>query len=143
MWKVKVLTALVGAAALLVGFGSAANAAAPAKARGAAVVQAQAKSGTQADCSVHSDGRLYCGNRYGAILYWDPWYSAERTGKMLTTYSWFVCWQYGDYHAGGNNVWYWTQGDVAYSHSGWGFMAAVDVWTPVDPAPGLPQCPFN
>ena len=93
-------------------------------------------------CSVHSDGRLWCGNRSGAKLYYWPTYGSVPTGIMDTSYSWFTCWQYGDWHSGGNNIWYFSQGDRGLNglHA-WGFMPAVDVWTHVDPAPGLQRCP--
>ncbi len=98
-----------------------------------------------ADCSVHGDGRLYCGNRYHATAYWDPNYSADNDGTLETTYSWFTCWQHGQPHPGGNDIWYWTQVDNKVNHDGWGFVPAVDVFTPTgtDPAPGLAQCTFS
>ncbi|WP_329192765.1 MULTISPECIES: hypothetical protein [unclassified Streptomyces] len=89
-----------------------------------------------ADCGVHSDGRLYCGNRAGAKGYADRSYRSATRGTLNTTYSWFVCWGPGDPHPGGNNVWYWTQLD----NGAWGNVPAVDVNTPNDPAYGLRQC---
>lgn len=105
----------------------------------------QAEQRVSADCSVHSDGRLYCGNKYHATAYWNPRYNADNDGTLETTYSWFSCWQHGQQHSGGNDIWYWTQVDNKVNHDGWGFVPAVDVFTPTgtDPAPGLAQCPFS
>jgi hypothetical protein len=97
-----------------------------------------------ADCSVHSDKRLYCGNNANAKLYWNPTYGSTVSGVMRTTYSWFTCWQHGQVHPGHNDIWYWTKGDVPQNgYSGWGFMPAFDVRTTVDPAPGLERCIFS
>jgi Mannosyl-glycoprotein endo-beta-N-acetylglucosaminidase len=94
-----------------------------------------------ADCSVHGDGKLYCGNTPNAKLHWDPNYASPVSGIMQTAYSWFTCWQHGQVHPGHNDIWYWTEGDVAQNgYSGWGFMAAYDIKTTADPAPGLSQC---
>ena len=91
----------------------------------------------------------YCGNRAGAAVYGDA-NSGTQTGTMKSTTSWFVCFRIGETHAGGNNIWYYTLGDVAVSnlvmhegtHSGaWGYMPAVNVLTSTDPWPGMPACP--
>ncbi|MFI8193411.1 hypothetical protein ACIF8T_32340 [Streptomyces sp. NPDC085946] len=92
--------------------------------------------GEAAECGVRSDGRLWCGNRAGAKGYEHRSYSSAVRGPLNTSFSWFACWGPGDHHAGGNNVWYWTQLD----NGQWGNVPAVDVHTPVDPAPGLRQC---
>ncbi|MGH2558528.1 MAG: hypothetical protein ACRDJH_05645 [Thermomicrobiales bacterium] len=88
-----------------------------------------------------------CPNASGAPLYYfaseDP---ALRTGTMYSTNSWFVCYVHGDWHAGGNDVWYYTQGDEDIDNGlpedhAWGFMPARYVWTNEDPDPGMPPCP--
>jgi hypothetical protein len=86
---------------------------------------------------------FYCGNRGGA-----PLYAGTNTntviGYMDSTTSWFVCYNTGATHAGGNNVWYYTQGDRSSSgqsgRKGWGYMPAVNVWTDYDPYPNIPHC---
>lgn len=84
-----------------------------------------------------------CPNRSGAGVYVSANYSV-RVGTMYSNPSWFVCYWRGASHAGGNNVWYYTQADVAAPGQGhwrgWGFMAAVDLGTHIDPWPGIPPC---
>ncbi|MGW3326901.1 hypothetical protein [Streptomyces virginiae] len=89
-----------------------------------------------AECGVRADGKLWCGNRVGAKGYEHRRYNSAVRGPLNTSPSWFQCWGRGDQHAGGNNVWYWTQLD----NGQWGNVAAVDVHTSVDPAPGLREC---
>jgi hypothetical protein len=86
-----------------------------------------------------------CPNAYGAPVYYGAWEDpAYRTGIMYSTNSWFVCYVHGAWHAGGNNIWYYTQGDVAdadwHRERAWGFMPARYVWTNEDPDPGMPRC---
>jgi len=78
------------------------------------------------DCSVHGDGRLYCGNVYDAPIYHGPNYAHGAIDFMRTTYSWFDCWAYGVEHEGRNFTWYHTVGDV-YGHKG--YMPAGFVFT--------------
>ncbi|MDF9811657.1 hypothetical protein [Streptomyces sp. SPB162] len=89
-----------------------------------------------ADCSVHSDGKLWCGNRVGAKGYVDRSYGSGIRGPLNSSYSWFQCWGHGDRHGGGNDIWYWTLLD----NGQWGNVPAVDVYTSVDPAPHLQEC---
>ncbi|MFD5102339.1 hypothetical protein [Streptomyces albidochromogenes] len=103
---------------------------------GATVPATAAPAGPAAECGVRSDGKLYCGNRAGAKGYEHRSYASAVRGQMNTTFSWFSCWGRGDSHPGGNNIWYWTKLD----NGQWGNMAAVDVHTSVDPAPGLREC---
>jgi hypothetical protein len=85
-----------------------------------------------------------CGNKAGASLYAQGdigWV----TGWMDSRRSWFVCWTRGDMHHGGNRIWYYTQGDRAAggdmaAFRGWGYMPAGNVYTNVDPWPGMPNC---
>lgn len=101
----------------------------------AAAVPASGQSAA-AECGVRGDGKLWCGNRAGAKGYQHRSYSSGIRGSLNTTFSWFVCWGYGDRHAGGNNVWYWTQLD----NGQWGNVAGVDLHTPADPWGNLRQC---
>jgi len=63
---------------------------------------------------------------------------------MNSTSSWFVCYVHGQPHAGGNDIWYYTQGDRVTSHPeyhAWGFMPALYVHTVHDPGDSrLPAC---
>jgi len=65
--------------------------------------------------------------------------------QMASTNSWFVCYRRGTVHGGGNDVWYYSQGDISVPGMGfrqaWGYMPAVSVHTHIDPWPGVPQCP--
>ncbi|MEU7650013.1 MULTISPECIES: hypothetical protein [Streptomyces] len=90
-------------------------------------------------------GDLYCANAPGD-LYGRPAFDAPVTGRLKTTQSWFVCYSIGEAHKGGNNVWYYTQGDEAVNLPGiqaWGNMPASSVLTSTDPFPGLPRCPWH
>jgi pimeloyl-ACP methyl ester carboxylesterase len=85
-----------------------------------------------------------CGNKVGATLYRDS-NTGSVTGTMDTGISWFVCYKRGSLHDGGNNVWYYTQGDTpasgAESRKAWGYMPALNVLTSTDPWPGMAECP--
>ncbi|AZM51313.1 hypothetical protein DMA15_00870 [Streptomyces sp. WAC 01529] len=90
-------------------------------------------------------GDLYCSNAPGD-LYGRPAFDAPVTGRLKTTESWFVCYSIGEAHKGGNNIWYYTQGDEAVELPGlkaWGNMPASSVLTSTDPFPGLPRCPWH
>lgn len=89
-----------------------------------------------ADCSVRSDGRLYCDHKAGAKGYEQRSYQSLTKGQLDGTFDWFQCWGHGDRHAGANDIWYWTQLD----NGAWGNVPAYDVSSPVDPAPGLREC---
>ena len=89
------------------------------------VADKKANADLLADCSVHGDGRLYCGNAYFAPIYRRP-NTNELVDHMLTTYSWFDCWVRGAPHEGRNNTWYHTVGD---QHGADGFMPAFYVFT--------------
>jgi hypothetical protein len=86
----------------------------------------------------------YCGNRGGAPIF-ETASARTQIGRMRTTMSWFACYRHGDPHTGGNDVWYYTQGDETLpgweSRHAWGYMAAVDVYTSIDPFPGIGECP--
>ena len=83
----------------------------------------------------------YCGNFQGNVFA-APRNNAVATGIMQSTVSWFTCYSRGDRHSGGNEIWYYTQGDVASdkTHHAWGYMPASNVKTHIDPYPGIPIC---
>ncbi|CQR59684.1 hypothetical protein [Streptomyces leeuwenhoekii] len=87
---------------------------------------------------------LYCENSPGK-LYARASFVAPVTGMLNSTTSWFVCWTMGEPHPGGNNVWYYTQGEETVqmpSINAWGTIPANHLWTDQDPYPGLPRCPW-
>ncbi len=97
-----------------------------------------------AGCSVGSDAVLWCGNRGNIPVYRGASFSWPVSGTLLSTYSFFECYLYGDQHGGGNNIWYYTEGDRAQNgYDGWGYVPAVDVYTPTDPMPGMSLCPTD
>ncbi|MEU6040712.1 hypothetical protein ABZ801_35475 [Actinomadura sp. NPDC047616] len=88
-------------------------------------------------CHVRSDGKLLCENKRGA-----PLYQHRSTGSRIVDYldtspSVFACWGEGDLHAGGNRIWYWTNGDRTKQ---WGNIPAVHLYTSVDPPAGMKKC---
>jgi hypothetical protein len=94
------------------------------------------------DCSVHSDGKLYCGNTPSAALYGATNLGSSVVNHLRTTSSWFDCWGTGERHAGGNTTWYHTLGD---DNGNWGWAPAVELQTSdaLDANPsakGLRQC---
>jgi hypothetical protein len=68
----------------------------------------------------------------------------QAVAVMYAARNWFVCYRRGDRHAGGNNVWYYTQGDLSATgwkdRQAWGYMPASALSTSVDPVPGMPEC---
>lgn len=89
---------------------------------------------------------LYCGNAGGAAMYAAA-DGSTHVAWMDSTWSWFVCWRRGAWHGGGNDIWYYSQGDRSVggyeSRNAWGFMPAANVWTTVDPHPEMPECPAD
>jgi hypothetical protein len=85
----------------------------------------------------------YCGNQAGAAMYLGA-NDSTPVADMDSTTSWFVCYRRGETHAGGNNVWYYSQGDRSVAgwsgRQAWGYIPAVNVWTTTDPAPEIPEC---
>ncbi|AZM51310.1 hypothetical protein DMA15_00855 [Streptomyces sp. WAC 01529] len=91
------------------------------------------------------DADILCDNAPGDVRL-QSFTDSPVVGRMVTTRSWFVCWKVGDQHAGGNNIWYYTQGDEVVSRptaKAWGYMPAVMLETPQDPVPGLPKCSWG
>ncbi len=88
----------------------------------------------------------YCGNRGRATVY-ETASAMTPIGVMQSISSWFVCYRHGEFHGGGNDVWYYTQGDDPLpgweSRLVWGYMPAVDVYTSTDPFPGIVECTAN
>jgi hypothetical protein len=85
---------------------------------------------------------LYCENAV-ADVFATPEVYGTVIAKLKTSPSWFVCWQSGDLHQGGNRIWYYTQGDDILNWplwEGWGYVPAFRVETEPDPFPGLPAC---
>ncbi|MFC3981699.1 hypothetical protein [Streptosporangium jomthongense] len=86
-----------------------------------------------------------CGNQTGAPVHATPDSSSPQVGVMDTAQSWFLCWTRGQQHGGGNNVWYYTQGDRVVSNPerhGYGFVPALYLNTSLDPDDArLAQCP--
>ncbi|GAA0387521.1 hypothetical protein Acor_83960 [Acrocarpospora corrugata] len=68
-------------------------------------------------------------------------------GQLESNPSWFVCWAKGERHAGGNDIWYYTQGDHSAGKrelDAWGFVPGSMLETDLDPDPGLTrQCTFT
>ncbi|MFE6975686.1 hypothetical protein [Streptomyces sp. NPDC057682] len=109
----------------------------------AGTLVAGAPSAQAASCSGGSSG-MYCGNYAPTGLLNHPCVeSGPECGNikvvdtLRTSYSWFKCYVRGEQHSGGNNIWYYTNGD---DYGNYGYIAAARVFTSVDPAPGLPRC---
>lgn len=59
---------------------------------------------------------------------------------LETDPSWFICWTRGERHSGGNDVWYYTQGDRATGKpelNGWGYVPASTLRTARAPDPAI------
>ncbi|GAA2607825.1 hypothetical protein SMC26_17705 [Actinomadura fulvescens] len=87
-----------------------------------------------------------CSNKPASPLYEHP-RADVHVGVMETRRSWFACWVRGERHAGGNDIWYYTQGDRMTAKTeleGWGFMPASHVLAPEHPDPAVTrECSFN
>lgn len=96
------------------------------------------------NCSGGSSG-MNCGNYAPTALLNHSCYEPSpscgtrvfQVDTLRTTYSWFKCYVHGEKHSGGNDVWYYTNGDDSGNY---GYIPASRVFTNVDPAPGLPHC---
>jgi hypothetical protein len=125
------LTAAVIAATSTVAFSGAAQA----NSEGA-IPAATAKLQVSADCYT-SGGKLYCGNYANAAIYEHRRFDSPIVDFVRTTFSVFSCWGHGEAHSGGNDIWYWTNGDY---NGRWGNMPASEVFTSEDPPAGMTQC---
>ena len=88
----------------------------------------------------------YCGNDADAAIFETASF-ANKVASMSTVLSWFVCFRHGAVHPGGNDVWYYTQGDKIVpgweTRKAWGYMPAASVHTSTDPFPGIVECTAN
>ncbi len=88
----------------------------------------------------------YCNNAAGASLF-EAANHLTPIGVMTTVFSWFVCYRHGEMHRGGNDVWYYTQGDLPApgweARKAWGYMPAFSVFAGSDPFPGIVECTVN
>jgi hypothetical protein len=86
-----------------------------------------------------------CETAYGAPLYAAANTNVQTAIMYSTTTTWLLCYRRGAVHGGGNNVWYYTQGDAVAGGQGhrnmWGYMPAQYVYINTDPWPGMAQCP--
>ncbi|KAB2350847.1 hypothetical protein [Actinomadura rudentiformis] len=87
-----------------------------------------------------------CANHPNSALYEHP-REGPKISFMYTKNSWFVCWARGEKHSGGNDIWYYTQGDRSADKpelDAWGFMPASQLVTTKHPNPGVErECPFS
>jgi len=75
-------------------------------------------------------------------------YNGTNSGYLYAGTSWFVCQEKfpgienPPVGSARNNYWLYTQGDVGYSHSGWGWFPATKISGGVNygPVPGLHSC---
>jgi len=88
----------------------------------------------------------YCANDRGAALF-EGANSRAQIGYMTTVDSWFVCFRHGEVHRGGDDVWYYTQGDGALpgweARHAWGYMPSFYVRASPHPSAGIPECTAN
>ncbi|MGV2917637.1 hypothetical protein [Streptomyces alfalfae] len=126
--------------------GTAGTAAGTAHAAGAATACVMRENSPHTDWTGMTwDADILCDNTPGDV-HLQSFADSPVVGRMVTTRSWFVCWKVGDPHAGGNNIWYYTQGDEIVSRptaQAWGYMPAVRLETSQDPEPGLPKCSWG
>lgn len=89
-------------------------------------------------------GTRYCHNyRSGQLDLYGGW-----SGYLYAGNNWFVCQSRfrslpnPSVGSARNNIWLYTQGDVAYNHHGWGWFPATEVSGGVNyaPIPGLRWC---
>jgi hypothetical protein len=93
-----------------------------------------------------------CGVKYSRLWCWNDAPTSVRSSPyttdswqvdtLRTTYSWFYCWTFSEYHHSGNRTWYGAVGD---DRGAAGFVPASAVHTSLDfdmnpGAYGLPHC---
>jgi len=93
------------------------------------------------------NGHLYCGDEAPSPLYAAPSFGKEDSrgafhptpvvDTLTSNPSYFECWVEGEQHPGGNNIWYYTHGDVTGRG---GYIPAANVYAPEDPFPGVTHC---
>jgi hypothetical protein len=88
-------------------------------------------------CRVRPDRKLLCSNKPGAPIYAAPRLNSKVVDRLRSNPSIFNCWRRGAPHNGGNNIWYWTNGD---DHGRWGNVPAIHLHTQVDPPRGMRRC---
>ncbi|MFB4308031.1 hypothetical protein [Actinomadura sp. GTD37] len=80
-----------------------------------------------------------CPNRPRVGVYEEAAFGTE-VAVLDTDPSWFICWTRGAEHQGGNDVWYYTQGDRATGRpelNGWGYVPASDLRVGKAPDPAI------
>ncbi|MFI0407316.1 hypothetical protein [Actinomadura sp. 3N508] len=80
-----------------------------------------------------------CANRPGVSVYEKAGFGVK-VAVLETDPSWFICWTRGEPHSGGNDVWYYTQGDRVTALPklyGWGYVPASDVRADRVPDPAI------
>ncbi|GAA1586018.1 hypothetical protein GCM10009678_80750 [Actinomadura kijaniata] len=88
-------------------------------------------------CHVRPDGKLFCENKRDANLFEHPNSTSRVVDTLKTSPSVFACYRRGEWHHGGNDVWYYTNGDVTKR---WGYIPAVHLYTTTDPPAGMRAC---
>jgi hypothetical protein len=103
-----------------------------------AVGTATPASAANPPCFANSDGSLHCGNNAPIIVHESPRNGPNggRVDVLRSNPSWFECWVHGQPN-GTNDIWYYTYGDDTHE---WGFVPAIQVFTPQDPFPGVHPC---
>ncbi|MFI0352309.1 hypothetical protein [Actinomadura sp. 9N407] len=139
-----VIGVVVVAAALSAGI--VAFVAAPPKTRSNPATSCQYLRGTIDDTRTKRTwAHLYqCPNQPGTDVYLEA-ASGTKVAVLDTDPSWFICWVRGERHQGGNDVWYYTQGDRATGRpelNGWGYVPASALHVARHPDPAVTkQCP--
>jgi hypothetical protein len=80
-----------------------------------------------------------CPNRPRVGVYEGAAFGTE-VAVLETDPSWFICWTRGQAHPGGNDVWYYTQGDRATGRPelhGWGYVPASELRVGAAPDPAI------
>ena len=140
--------AVIGAAAVAAALaaGVVAFVTAPAAKRPAPTPGCQYMRGTIKDTRANRTyTHLYqCPNRVHTDVYEQAGFGT-RVGVLDTDPSRFVCWTRGERHPGGNDVWYYTQGDRAAQRpdlDAWGYVPASELHTGEHPDPAVTRrCP--
>ncbi|WP_207939122.1 hypothetical protein, partial [Actinomadura darangshiensis] len=85
------------------------------------------------------DHLFQCPNRPRVAVYQEAGFGTE-IAVLETDPSWFICWTRGRPHSGGNDIWYYTQGDRATRMpelNGWGYVPASDLKVEDAPDPAI------